>query len=152
MPSMHALSLQAHPALDETELRRCKGRIAESSSESEWFPRRIDRNQSLQLLVNVKSLIGPDPRTIADDVWAKLVWAGLNLEERDLRLTGSQHHFYPLALVRAMTITWLFAGLRWDVLHLRMNDQSRSANRIQSIRPRPEGHRIPTPAHGGCAA
>ena len=60
----------------------------------------------------MKSLIGPDPRIVADDVWAKLVWAGLNLEESDLRLTGSQHHFYPLALVRAMTITWLFAGLR----------------------------------------
>jgi integrase len=82
--------------------------------EWEWFPRRFDPNRSLQLPVSVKSLIGPDPRIVADDVWAKLVWAGLNLEECDLRLTGSQHHFYPLALVRAMTITWLFAGLRCD--------------------------------------
>ena len=83
--------------------------------EWEWFPRRFDPNRSLQLPVSVKSLIGPDPRIVADDVWAKLVWAGLNLEESDLRLTGSQHHFYPLALVRAMTITWLFAGFRCEV-------------------------------------
>ena len=49
--------------------------------EWEWFARRFDPNRSLQLPVSVKSLIGPDPRIVADDVWAKLVWAGLNLEE-----------------------------------------------------------------------
>ena len=49
--------------------------------EWEWFPRRFDPNRSLQLPVSVKCLIGPDPRIVADDVWAKLVWAGLNLEE-----------------------------------------------------------------------
>ena len=31
---------------------------------------------------SVRALIGPDPRVIADDVWAKLLWAGLNLERR----------------------------------------------------------------------
>ena len=29
---------------------------------------------------SVRALIGPAPRTIADDVWAKLLWAGLNLD------------------------------------------------------------------------
>ena len=28
------------------------------------------------------ALIGPDPRVIADEVWAKLMWAGLNLTDR----------------------------------------------------------------------
>ena len=77
------------------------------------MPRRLDPNRCLKPPVSVKSLIGPDPRILADDIWAKLVWAGLNLEESDLPLTGSQHHFYPVTLVRAITISWLFAGLRW---------------------------------------
>ena len=28
------------------------------------------------------ALIGPEPRVIADDIWAKLMWAGLNLTQR----------------------------------------------------------------------
>jgi hypothetical protein len=50
---------------------------------------------------------------IADDIWAKLLWAGLNLETSDLPAnTGGQ--FYPLELVRALAVVWLFAGLRSD--------------------------------------
>ena len=46
---------------------------------------------------------------------AKLLWAGLNFEASDLPAnTGGQ--FYPLELVRALAITWLFAGLRSDEL------------------------------------
>jgi hypothetical protein len=36
----------------------------------------------MRSMVTPKSLlapIGPNPRAIADDVWAKLMWAGLNL-------------------------------------------------------------------------
>jgi integrase len=87
----------------------------------EWMPRRFDPNRCLQAPVSVRSRIGPDPRILADDVWAKLVWAGLNLQESDLPITGSRHHFYPTMLVRAMTIVWLFAGLRSDeILRLRV--------------------------------
>src|SRR5690348_5960140 len=64
---------------------------------------------------SIRALTGPDPRVIADAVWAKLVWAGLHLEASDLPAnTGGQ--FYPLELVRALAITWLFAGLRSDEL------------------------------------
>src|SRR5262249_8778285 len=53
----------------------------------------------------------PNPRVIADDIWAKLLWAGLNLVPSDLPAnTGGQ--FYPLELVRALAVVWLFAGLR----------------------------------------
>ena len=31
---------------------------------------------------SLTALIGPNPRVIADDIWAKLVWAGLNLDCR----------------------------------------------------------------------
>ncbi|MFJ1548096.1 tyrosine-type recombinase/integrase [Streptomyces sp. NPDC088246] len=50
---------------------------------------------------------------IADEIWAKLLWAGLNLETADLPQTRAGL-FYPLALVRAVTLTWLFSGQRSD--------------------------------------
>jgi hypothetical protein len=59
------------------------------------------------------ALIGTDPRVIADDVWAKLLWAGLNLVADDFP-ASSAGSYYPVELVRAVTLTWLFAGLRSD--------------------------------------
>jgi hypothetical protein len=32
---------------------------------------------------------GPNPRVIEDDIWGKLLWAGLNLQESDLRISRS---------------------------------------------------------------
>ncbi len=64
------------------------------------------------------ALIGPNPRAIADDVWAKLMWAGLNLTVDDLPKKGDIHRVpfpstaYPIEMTRALVITWLFAGLR----------------------------------------
>jgi hypothetical protein len=42
------------------------------------------------------------------------LWAGLNLEAADLPHTMKKASFYPLEMVRALVITWLFAGLRLD--------------------------------------
>lgn len=50
---------------------------------------------------------------IADEIWAKLLWAGLNLTEADLPETSSGF-FYPIELARAVTLTWLFSGQRSD--------------------------------------
>ena len=101
--------------------------------EWEWMPRRFDPNRCLQAPVSVRSRIGPDPRILADDVWAKLVWAGLNLQESDLPTTGSRHHFYPIILVRAITIVWLFAGLRSDeILRLRVGSVRWKDNQDQA--------------------
>ena len=80
--------------------------------EWEWFPRRFDPNRALALPRSAAALIGTDPRVIADDVWAKLLWAGLNLEAADL--PGSADSYYPMQLIRAITLTWLFSGLRSD--------------------------------------
>ena len=57
-------------------------------------------------------------RVIADDVWAKLLWAGLNLIEDDLlqRHEAVRYTWNPLAMVRALVVTWCFAGLRTDEL------------------------------------
>lgn len=103
-----------------------------------WIPRRFDPGRALATPRSVKALIGPAPRAIADDIWAKLLWAGLNLSAddlvvhggirvaRDLRdgsratsATSSKHAvtgstYYPLDLLRALAVVWLFAGLRAD--------------------------------------
>ncbi|MFI0772712.1 hypothetical protein ACH4TQ_48885 [Streptomyces sp. NPDC021218] len=77
----------------------------------EWLPRRFDPLRALAIPRSITALLGPDPQVIADEVWAKLLWAGLNLEPADLPQTRSGH-FYPFELVRAVTLTWLFSGQR----------------------------------------
>lgn len=79
-----------------------------------WIPRRFDPRRSLAAPRSLRALIGPKPRIIDDDVWAKLLWAGLNLQQSDLTRHHSGNHYYPLTMVRALTIVWLFCGLRVD--------------------------------------
>ena len=83
--------------------------------EWEWIPRRFDPRRSFAAPSSLRALIGPKPRVIADDVWAKLLWAGINLTEADF---GSAPHvneyYYPLAMIKALAVVWLFAGLRID--------------------------------------
>jgi len=81
--------------------------------EWEWIPRRFDPQRTLATPRSIAALLGPDPRVIADEVWAKLMWAGLNLAEDDLPQSRAGN-FYPLKLVRAVTLTWLFSGQRSD--------------------------------------
>jgi integrase len=93
--------------------------------EWEWIERRFDPRRVLVIPRSVAALIGPDPRVIADEVWAKLMWAGLNLSEDDLpkhgNRAGTGEPWYPLPLVRAVAMLWLFAGLRVDeILRLRV--------------------------------
>ncbi|MCU1250741.1 MAG: site-specific recombinase, phage integrase family [Edaphobacter sp.] len=61
----------------------------------------------------------PHPRIFAEDVWAKLLWAGLNLQHADLprsesRCPDAAGPRYPLELIRALAVVWLFASLRKD--------------------------------------
>lgn len=83
-----------------------------------WIPRRFDVRRAFATPRTVQALIAPDPRIIADDIWAKLLTAGLNLSAMDLmgrpKEDGSKGApmWYPLAYVRAVAMVWLFAGLR----------------------------------------
>ncbi len=95
----------------------------------EWdlIPRRFDPMRHLTIPKSLAALIGPNPRVIADDVWAKLVWAGLNLVPDDLPRRGPAHrgnfrpNSYPIELCRALATIWLFAGLRNnEILRLRV--------------------------------
>lgn len=98
-------------------LRRFLGDL----QEWEWIPRRFDPARVLAVPRPIASLIGPAPRMIADDIWAKIVWGGLNLSETDLKPRaigrGRGSLFYPVELVRAVAHLWLFAGLRSDEIH-----------------------------------
>lgn len=78
---------------------------------------RFDPGRCLRTPRSIKNLIGPDPRTIDDAVWAKLVAAGLELTAEDLP-RGCP---YPAELVRALVAVWLFAGLRAnEIVRLRV--------------------------------
>jgi integrase len=82
--------------------------------EWEWIPRRLDATRAFAQPRSVRARVGPHPRVLSDDVWAKLLWAGLNLEERDLPAAWITRGFYPIPMVRGLAIVWLFAGLRQD--------------------------------------
>jgi len=91
--------------------------------EWEWIARRFDPRRAFAVPRSIRALIGPDPRVIADEVWAKLMWAGLNLTTADLptHATTRGAPWYPLELARAAALLWLFGGLRVDeILRLRV--------------------------------
>lgn len=81
-----------------------------------WLPRRFDPHRYLVTPRSVKAQMAPQPRVIKDEVWAKLLWAGMNLTEADLTnsKTGRVSGKYPFAMVKAVAVTWLFGGLRAD--------------------------------------
>jgi hypothetical protein len=86
----------------------------------EWgvIPPRFDPYRSFTPPRSVKALAGSSPRVIAVNMWAKLLWAGLNLRPEDfvrgLNSNGKIHSFYPIEMIRALTLVWLFAGHRAD--------------------------------------
>lgn len=83
--------------------------------EWDWIRRRFDPSRSLAVPRSVRRRISRNPRIIADSVWARLVWAGLQLTEADLPRvgrSGAAGPTYPLAYMRALAAVWLFSGLR----------------------------------------
>jgi integrase len=83
-----------------------------------WIPIRFDPGRYLATPRTMRRSIQRNPRVIADDVWAKLLWAGMNLTLQDLPTKpGSSEPPYSLEMVRALAMIWLFAGLRSDEIH-----------------------------------
>lgn len=80
-----------------------------------WLPLRFDPNRCFCLSRSQQNAIAiRKPRVIDSDVWARLMYAGLNLVEDDLQ--SISRSCPPLDLFRAVAVTWLFAGLRPDEL------------------------------------
>ena len=95
--------------------------------EWELIPRRFDPKRTLATPPAIAKLVGPDPRIIDADMWAKLMNAGLSLTAQDLpqnpfgRNRSEPATWYPLTMVQAIAAVWLFAGLRADeILRLRV--------------------------------
>lgn len=90
----------------------------------EWeiITRRFDPRRCFATPRSIRALIAPDPRMINDDIWAKLLGAGLNLTSDDLPVHHHQtkggdakgRSWYPLEMIQAVIVVWLFAGLRSD--------------------------------------
>ena len=79
------------------------------------IPRRFDPYRAFRAPRSISCLLERNPRVLADDVWAKLIWAGLNMDLSDFpdKAGGRcMYHMYPFSYVRAVTMVWLFAGLR----------------------------------------
>lgn len=120
--------------------------------EWEWLPRRFDPQVALTAPRSIRAMIGPNPRVIADDIWAKLIWAGLNLSAEDV--PRGEAAFYPVELVRAVTVTWLFSGLRSDeIARLRVgcirwqHDGTRIASDSQQVLARDAICLLDVPVH-----
>jgi len=83
-----------------------------------WIPFRFNVQQVFRTPRAVRNLIGPQPRVIDKEFWAKLLWAAMNLEEKDLPLAGAAlgkgASWYPLEMHRAVAMVWCFAALRSD--------------------------------------
>ncbi|MFQ5859039.1 MAG: tyrosine-type recombinase/integrase [Anaerolineae bacterium] len=110
----------------------------------DWIPRRFDPWRALATPRSVKALIGPAPRTVAPDIWARLLWAGLNLTTEDLACTKT----YPIELVRALAIVWLFTGLRSDeIVRLRVGCVRWQA---ADVTIQPTGETLPKAVHRAC--
>jgi integrase len=107
-------------------------RFFADAQEWDWITRRFNPFRAFATPRSLKALIGPAPRTITDDIWSKLLWAGLNLTNEDLAVPfkrpdgaqGLKHRngaYYPLELMKALSLVWLFAGLRSDeIVRLRV--------------------------------
>ncbi|MGI8307751.1 tyrosine-type recombinase/integrase [Saccharopolyspora hattusasensis] len=105
--------------------------------EWEWIPRRFDPVRALATPRTVLAMLGPDPRVIADEIWAKLLWAGLNIQPEDLP-TSYNSLRYPIELLRAVALAWLFSGQRSDEI-VRL--------RVGCIRWQHDGFPIPGDSH-----
>lgn len=95
--------------------------------EWQWIPTRFDPGRAFRTPRAIKAKMRPNPNIIEDGIWAKLLWAGLNLTLDDLPKSGNPQRrpnrdpVYPLAMVRALVMVWLFSGLRSDeIVRLRV--------------------------------
>ncbi len=82
------------------------------------IPRRFDPVRLFRTPRAIRNQISPNPRDLGPLLWAKLVHAALHLTEEDLpRIGGKEANRglrYPLALVRAVAVVWVYSGLRCD--------------------------------------
>jgi integrase len=81
----------------------------------EWIPTHINPMRAFRTPRHILNQLGPDPRVVEKSLWAKILWAAMNLEEKDLPVGGaSKGYYYPLEMVCAIAVVWCFTALRSD--------------------------------------
>ena len=86
----------------------------------DFFTLTFEPDSALRTPRNILNAIRPHPKALSDANWEKLEQAGLALTQEDLlslqdQVNVSAHEAsYPLPLVRAIALVWLFGGLRTD--------------------------------------
>jgi integrase len=83
----------------------------------EWIPKRFNPRVSLAPPAHLLAQVGPAPRVIAREIWSKLLQAALTLRDNDIQpdaRSRAKHLMYPLEMVRAVALVWVFGGLRSD--------------------------------------
>lgn len=58
--------------------------------------------------------ITQQPRTVESRLWARIVYAALNLTGEDMPISAFGGNIYPLEMAAAVAVTWVFSGLRSD--------------------------------------
>jgi len=100
---------------------RCVRTFFRDCQEWEWIPVRFNPHRALRTPHSLWSRIGPAPRIIDKELWAKLLWAAINLQQEDLLVGGLGEHQYPFEMVRAIALVWCFAALRSnEIMRLRV--------------------------------
>jgi integrase len=118
MPSQRILNF-GRPFAPSTRIGRMTSLRIFFQDLQQWevISRRFDPYRAFRSPLSLRCLLERNPRVLADDIWAKLIWAGLNIVDTDLRGQGGhggRSHLYPFTFVRAVIVVWLFARLRWD--------------------------------------
>ncbi len=81
----------------------------------EWIPPRINPERAFRTPRHILNQLGPDPRVVEKSLWAKILWAAMNLEEKDLPVGGgNKGYYYPFEMVSAIAVVWCFTALRSD--------------------------------------
>jgi integrase len=82
-----------------------------------WIAKRFNPRVSLAPPAHLLAQVGPDPRVIAREIWSKLLHAALTLTDMDIQpdeRSQAKQPAYPLEMVRAVALVWVFGGLRSD--------------------------------------
>jgi integrase len=77
-------------------------------------PRRFDPGRAFRTPRTILRQLAPNPRDLNPVLWAKLVYAAMNITEEDLPRGSTGGLLYPLEFVRAVAVVWVYSGLRMD--------------------------------------
>jgi len=98
----------------ERQLVAMRTFFREIQDEPHNLPRQFDPSRAFRTPNLIKKQIGPNPRDLDPYCWAKLVHAALHLTQEDLPHGSKGVIQYPLELVRAVAVVWVYSGLRAD--------------------------------------